>query len=161
MTDEIMSVNFQSSVPAASGLPAHILVAPYGEVKSASGSFVVDAEAMQRTIEAFTAHGADLPIDFEHQSLGGAFSAPSGLAPAAGWIKALRAVVPDERSPDTATRGADSNLAFGSGLINAGANAGDDLAPGLWADVDWTPVAMEQLATRQYRYLSPVALVRR
>src|SRR5438105_3415746 len=91
---EILSVSFHASVPGARTLPQHILVAPFGEVKSASGAFVVDAESMQQTIDAFAAHGTDLPIDFEHQSLGGAFSAPSGLAPAAGWIKALRAVVP-------------------------------------------------------------------
>src|SRR5262245_33918545 len=92
--DDVVSISFHAQVGAAHTLPLHILVAPFGEVRSANGSFVVDADAMQQTIDAFTSHGTDLPIDFEHQSLGGQYSAPSGLAPAAGWIKALRAVMP-------------------------------------------------------------------
>lgn len=39
--------------------------------------------------------------------------------------------------------------------------ASDGRAAGLWAEVQWTPEAASKLASRQYRYLSPVALVRR
>ena len=114
--------------------PRSVLIAPWGEVRSASGTFVVDDESTRLVIEAFAAQGTDIPIDYEHQSLGGAFASPSGQAPAAGWIRGLRAVRPEE--------------------------AGDGEA-GLFADVEWTPPAREKLAAREYRYLSPVVLVRK
>ncbi len=117
-------------------VPAQILVAPWGEVKTTAGAFVVDETAGEATVAAFTRHGTDLPIDYEHQTLGGTYSSPSGLAPAAGWIKCLRLVTPE-----------------------AAALAG--VEPGLWADVSWTGDARARLAAREYRYLSPVALVRR
>lgn len=66
-----------------------LLVAPDGEVVSKSGNFVIDAEAFEEILKAFNEHGADLPIDYEHQTLGGKYSAPDGKAPAAGWIKSL------------------------------------------------------------------------
>jgi phage I-like protein len=117
-------------------VPTRILVAPWGTVRSSAGTFVVDAESAAATIAAFNEHGTDLPVDYEHQTLGGPYSSPTGQAPAAGWIKSLAAISPDE----------------------AIANGAE---PGLWADVEWTPEALEKLRGRQYRYLSPVALVRR
>jgi len=119
-------------------VPRRVLIAPWGEVNSAVGSFIVDAEGAAAAIAAFVEHGTDIPIDYEHQTLGGAYASPSGQAPAAGWIKSLRAVTPEEA------------------VIDA-----DRPAAGLWAEVEWTPSAAEQLRGRQYRYLSPVALVRR
>lgn len=119
-------------------LPRRVLIAPWGEVNSAVGSFVVDTEGVAAVIASFVEHGTDIPIDYEHQTLGGAYASPNGQAPAAGWIKSLRAVTPEEA------------------LIDA-----ECPAAGLWADVEWTPMAAEQLRGRQYRYLSPVALVRR
>jgi phage I-like protein len=104
-----------------------VLIAPWGRVESSSGDFVVDEESARLALAAFAEHGTDLPIDYEHQTLGGDFASPSGQAPAAGWIKRLEA----------------------------------DAAVGIFADVEWTPPAVEQLAARQYRYLSPVAIVRR
>lgn len=149
---DVLAMAVPSQPPMTDGPPNRILIAPFGEVVSTHGAFVVDERAMRDTIAAFEAHGTDLPIDFEHQSLGGAFSAPNGLAPAAGWIKSLTAVLPGgaivksrRRGPSSATGDADAN----------------ELTPGLWAEVEWTPPAAEQLETRQYRYLSPVALVRR
>ncbi|QDV91717.1 Mu-like prophage I protein [Phycisphaerae bacterium RAS2] len=115
--------------------PAEVLVAPWGRVRSTAGDFVLDEESARATMEAFSAHGTDVPIDYEHQTLGGAYSSPDGLAPAAGWIKALKLVRPEEAS--------------------------DGRAAGLWAEVQWTPEAAAKLASRQYRYVSPVALVRR
>jgi phage I-like protein len=73
----------------------------------------------------FEAQGNDLPIDYEHQTLGGRYASPTGQAPAAGWIKRLDAVE-------------------GEGLV---------------AEVAWTKPALSQLASRQYRYLSPVVVV--
>lgn len=119
-------------------LPSRILVTPWGEIESSAGPFVVDDEAARETIAAFARHGTDLPVDYEHQTLGGPYSSPSGQAPAAGWIKALTAVSPEQAGD--------------------GQSPGE---PGLWADVEWTDEAKEKLRSRQYRYLSPVALVRR
>ena len=116
------------------GVPGRVLIAPWGQVESANGSFVVDDESAREVIEAFAVHGTDLPVDYEHQSLGGAYASPSGQAPAAGWIRALRAVSPGE--------------------------AGDG-QPGLYAEVEWTAGGREKLASKEYRYLSPVVIVRK
>lgn len=119
-------VALRSTELDAGAAPARILIAPWGEVESTRGNFVVDAEALAATIEQFREHATDLPIDFEHQTLGGAFSSPDGLAPAAGWIKDLISV--------------------------------DSV--GLMAEVEWTELGLEHLQRRQYRYLSPVAMIR-
>lgn len=156
--------------PLSAPLPQRVLVAPHGEVVSTNGSFVVDDDAMNATIAAFIAHGTDLPIDFEHQSLGGAYSAPNGLAPAAGWIKALHAVRPTSDG-NAAVAAADagatviaestSSATPADGVESSTHIDGAAPRPGLWAEVEWTPLAAEHLLARQYRYLSPVALVRR
>lgn len=112
--------------------PREVLVSPWGEVVSTNGTFVMDEEAGRLVIEAFTRHATDLPVDYEHQTLGGEYASPSGQAPAAGWIRKLSLVVPGEIKP-----------------------------PGLYAEIEWTQPAREQIAARQYRYLSPVAMVRR
>lgn len=109
------------------GAPEEVLLAPWGTVRSTKGDFVVDAEGVREAIEAFAAHGTDVPIDYEHQTLGGAYASPTGQAPAAGWIKRLIA------------------------------RAGE----GLFAAIEWTESAKAQLASKAYRYLSPVALVRK
>jgi phage I-like protein len=120
-------VTLTAAAPAGDPVPTRVLLVPWGHVASTSGDFVVDAEAAGLVIEAFQAHGTDLPIDYEHQTLGGRFTSPSGQAPAAGWVKQIEAVEGE----------------------------------GVFAAVTWTPPALEQLAARQYRYLSPVALVRK
>ncbi|MBN1512810.1 MAG: hypothetical protein JXB13_12420 [Phycisphaerae bacterium] len=107
-------------------VPDRILIAPWGRVDSTNGRFVVDDESAQQVIDAFAAHGTDLPIDYEHQTLGGRYASPSGTAPAAGWIQAIEA----------------------------------EPGVGLFARVRWTDAAREHLAAGQYRYLSPVAVVR-
>jgi phage I-like protein len=112
---------------ADANLPRRVLIAPWGDVESTSGAFNVDEESVRLVMDAFNDHGTDLPIDYEHQTLGGAFSSPTGLAPAAGWIKGI------ESEPGV----------------------------GIFADVEWTEPAKEQLAAKQYRYLSPVAVVRK
>jgi len=108
-------------------VPTRVLLVPWGQVQSTSGNFVVDAESAQLVIEAFGEHGADLPIDYEHQTLGGQYTSPSGQAPAAGWIKRIEA----------------------------------EEGFGVFAEVTWTQPALEQLVAKQYRYLSPVALIRK
>lgn len=112
---------------SATPVPKEVLIVPWGEVESTNGSFTVDEESARLAVEAFEAHGCDLPIDYEHQTLGGPYTSPTGQAPAAGWIKRLEA-------------------RKGEGLV---------------AQVQWTDPALEQLAAKQYRYLSPVAIVRK
>ncbi|RIK68260.1 MAG: hypothetical protein DCC65_03440 [Planctomycetota bacterium] len=133
---ELDRVVMDAAALSEGAVPNEILIAPWGEVRTSAGDFVLDAEAAVETIAAFEAHGTDVPVDFEHQTLGGAYSAPDGLAPAAGWIKALSAVSPEEA-------------------------AATGRAAGLWGRVEWTEDGARRLAARQYRYLSPVALVRR
>ena len=110
------------------------MIAPWGQVESANGRFVVDAESARLVLEAFDAQGIDVPIDYEHQSLGGVYASPTGQAPAAGWIRALKAADPTEA---------------------------DEAGAGLFAAVEWTDAAREKLTAREYRYLSPVVLVRK
>jgi len=121
-------------------LPTHILIVPFGDVTSAAGSFVNDESAMEAIIEAFTDHGTELPIDYEHQTLGGAYASPTGQAPAAGWIRSLIAIASEE---------------------DATAHTLPHSTPGLWAEVSWTANAEQQLREKAYRYLSPVVLVRK
>jgi phage I-like protein len=123
-----------SSALPTDGVPISVLIAPWGEVESSNGKFVVDSESADLVLASFEEHGTDLPIDYEHQSLGGVYASPSGQAPAAGWIRALRVVLPDEEGESQA---------------------------GLFADVEWTESAQAKLAAREYRYLSPVVIVRK
>ena len=107
--------------------PERILVVPWGEVDSEAGGFIVDAESAAAVIEAFNRHGTDLPIDLEHQTLGGEYTSPTGAAPAVGWITSLDVVANE----------------------------------GIYANVEWTAVGAEYVKSKQYRYLSPVTLVRK
>lgn len=117
----------RSATVDAEAPTVEVLLTPWGVVRSTQGEFIVDEDGVAEAVRAFTAHGTDLPIDYEHQTLGGAYAAPNGQAPAAGWIKAL--------------------------IARPGA--------GLFGRIEWTEAARQQLAAREYRYLSPVALVRR
>lgn len=112
---------------AGETVPTRVLVAPWGRVESTNGSFVVDDESARLAVAAFDAQATELPIDYEHQTLGGAYSSPTGQAPAAGWIKRLFA----------------------------------ETGVGLLAEIEWTVQGRERLATKEYRYLSPVAIIRK
>lgn len=112
---------------AGDRVPTRVLLTPWGRVESTNGDFVVDDESAALVSLAFADHATDLPIDYEHQTLGGEFASPNGQAPAAGWIKRIYA----------------------------------EPGVGLLADIEWTNQAAEQLASKQYRYLSPVAAVRK
>ena len=107
--------------------PNRVIVAPWGQVRSSAGAFVVDAESGRLVVEAFAAQGTDLPIDYEHQTLGGEYASPDGTAPAAGWITRLEAIA-------------------GEGIV---------------ATVNWTDEARRMIGAKEYRYLSPVALIRK
>lgn len=135
---ELLHVTLRASALGEAKVPGRIMISPLGRIESASGVFVMDEEAAHSAIAAFEAHGTDLPVDYEHQTLGGDYSSPTGQAPAAGWIKALQAVVASD-GPDNPS----------------------DVPPGLWADVEWTSEGKSKLAGREYRYVSPVVLVRK
>jgi phage I-like protein len=68
-----------------------VLLVPAGMVKTKSGigSFLMDAAAAELTIAAFSDHGVEVVIDYEHQTLP-EFAPRDGKAPASGWIRALR-----------------------------------------------------------------------
>lgn len=117
----------RSATLAGGGLPTRVLLTPWGEVESSNGSFIVDEESARLALQAFAQHGTDLPIDYEHQTLGGEYASPNGQAPAAGWVKQLVA----------------------------------EPGVGLLVQIEWTEPARRQLAARQYRYLSPVAVIRK
>ena len=89
MRHEVMEVksNFYAEVLAGrSEVPEWILVLPAGELHTADGlRFVVDQEAMDDILAAFERRQVDMVIDYEHQTQRGE------EAPAAGWIKELRA----------------------------------------------------------------------
>lgn len=104
-----------------------IVIAPDGDVRSKTGSFLVDRVAGRLVEEVFRAHGTDLPIDYEHQTVGGRYASSTGLAPAAGWIKAI-------------------HYEPGRGLV---------------ASVEWTERALGMIRTKEYRYLSPVLMIRK
>ena len=78
----------REGVLAAERLVA-VSIAPDGLVASTAGDFIIDDEAAGLIVGSFEAHGVDLPIDWEHQTLGDKYAAPNGRAPAAGWIKKL------------------------------------------------------------------------
>ncbi|MEW6386814.1 MAG: phage protease [Thermodesulfobacteriota bacterium] len=70
-----------------SAIPEWILLLPVGRVELVDGRppLEVDQEALAAILATYEARGVDLVIDYEHQSLTGA------KAPAAGWIKELKA----------------------------------------------------------------------
>ncbi len=116
-----------SAVLSGQPVPGRVVIAPWGQVESEKGVFFVDDESAELVVRAFAEHGTDLPIDYEHQTLGGEFASPDGRAPAAGWIKSLAA----------------------------------EPGVGIVGQIEWTDQAREMLAAREYRYLSPVALIRK
>jgi phage I-like protein len=63
----------------------HLVPAGTTAGRDGRGPYTLDAPAV---VAAFAQHGADLPVDYEHQSLGAA--AKSGPVPAAGWINAVQ-----------------------------------------------------------------------
>ena len=79
------AIAFANGTLEGEGLRA-IRIAPDGEVRSRNGVFIIDREGAAEIIAEFQRHSVDLPVDYEHQTLGGAYASPSGKAPAAGWI---------------------------------------------------------------------------
>jgi phage I-like protein len=64
----------------------HLIPAGTFSGRDGRGPYTLDAQAV---LDAFAANGADLPIDYDHQSL--TAEEKAGPVPAAGWIKELAA----------------------------------------------------------------------
>jgi phage I-like protein len=64
----------------------HLIPAGTFSGRDGRGPYTLDAKAV---LDAFDANGADLPIDYDHQSL--TADEKAGPVPAAGWIKDLQA----------------------------------------------------------------------
>ena len=84
-TDRALECQSVGTPEVGEGLKT-VLLAPDGVVESTNGRFIVDAEGAAMMVESFERQGVQLVVDFEHQTLGGAYSAPDGRAPAAGWV---------------------------------------------------------------------------
>ena len=54
---------------ATARVPTRVRIAPWGEVDSTSGRFVVDEESARLVVEAFKRHETDLPIDYESAAI--------------------------------------------------------------------------------------------
>jgi len=65
-----------------------VKIVPDGVVESKRGTFTIDAAVAKRIIDAFRAHGVELPIDFDHAVIDG----KPGEAKAVGWITDLEYV---------------------------------------------------------------------
>ncbi len=80
-----MNTTQQAGISLALGqdAPSIIQLIPYGEQKSAQGSFTCNEESIRNILEKDKTHKNDYVIDYEHQSLG------KDKAPAAGWITEL------------------------------------------------------------------------
>lgn len=108
-----------------------VIVARAGENPTTHGGFVLTESNAQAIIEHFDGRKNRAVIDYEHASLGGEYASPSGKAPAAGWVDRLVYHSDPKASPDGQTAG-------------------------LWAHVEWTDAAFDEIATKAYGYLSPV-----
>lgn len=88
---DVLAISLHESDTAMGGdaPPEWVHLIPAGTFsgRDGRGPYTLDASAAQAVLDAFARHGADLPIDYEHQSLTATDKA--GPVPAAGWIKAL------------------------------------------------------------------------
>ncbi len=108
--------------------PERIKLLPLGEVvRKDGGRFFVDSDGVQSMIDTMANNGLDIPVDYEHHTLGEAFASPEGMAPAAAWIKSIEYVEND----------------------------------GVYANVEWTERGGNFVRNKEYRYLSPVVLLRK
>lgn len=118
----LQEASHAAQVPAAQGeAPSWIHILPAGPFLGRDGRGPYTLSDAQAVIQATTDYlkGADLVVDYDHQTLSAAQHA--GPVPAAGWVKEM-----------------------------------ESREDGLWARVEWTPVAASALVAREYRYFSPV-----
>lgn len=83
---DVLAISLHDSQGGDAAPPEWVHLIPAGVFsgRDGRGPYRLDAEAV---LAAFAGHGADLPIDYDHQSLEAA--AKAGPVPAAGWITAL------------------------------------------------------------------------
>jgi phage I-like protein len=124
---ESLALDLVALVPPDDAKAVEVMLSPWGDVKSVKGDFIMDDESAKLIGEAFAKGKKPIPIDYEHATLGGNYSTPSGAAPAAGWITEIRA------KP----------------------------GQGIFAVVKWNDAARAMIQADEYRYLSPVLMVRK
>jgi phage I-like protein len=123
-------------------------VFPWGEAtvfRDGRGPFRLleaDAEAI---LARWAQTDSELLADFEHRSL-----YLDGNSTAAGWIQELVVAVPG--AGDEAEVIVD---ATGPSFAEVRPPYPADMPAGIWALVQWTPTAAQQIADREYRYISP------
>ena len=61
-----------------------VIICPAGEVHSLNGLFVLDDQAAEEILRAYTEHATPVLVDWEHES-----TKPGTRAPAAGWVRKL------------------------------------------------------------------------
>ncbi len=125
--EQLNLIACDQSMAVGTGLKT-IQLCPDGEVVSTKGTFFMDAESAELVREAFDESGGELVIDYEHASLGGEYSTPTGIAPAAGWIRGVF-YEPSGR--------------------------------GLLAMVEWNERARDFIRANEYKFISPVCLIRK
>ncbi len=65
------------------------VVIPDGRHNINGEVLVLDQAGADAIIKAFHDQGINLVVDYEHQTCGGKYASPTGIAPAAGWIKGM------------------------------------------------------------------------
>lgn len=88
-TTYIIASNLKASIEGGRDGLFENRITPDGHVVSRAGDFFVDQESFDAMRAEFVSHGTPLPIDYEHQTLGGEYAAPDGKAPAAGWMESI------------------------------------------------------------------------
>lgn len=81
-----MPIRFSCSLPIPEGaeVPTEFRIWQWGETKTQKGSVNLDRDAAAAVLSAFSEHGIELAIDYEHQTFN---SSDNGKpAPAAGWF---------------------------------------------------------------------------
>lgn len=86
---DVLAICLHGSSSGGDAPPEWVHLIPAGTFsgRDGRGPYTLDPSAAQAVLDAFARHGADLPIDYEHQSLTATDKA--GPVPAAGWITAL------------------------------------------------------------------------
>lgn len=72
-------------MPEGGSPPTEFRIWKFGENDTLAGPVVLDDKSAKKVIEAFSTHGVDLAIDYEHQTFGAEKNGKP--APAAGWFK--------------------------------------------------------------------------
>jgi phage I-like protein len=105
-----------------------VMVTTQGEVAQNHGKFVIDEADLAAYAASLADNGDRTPVDYDHS-----YAEGKGTL-AAGWFTgAAKVIAADEPRPDGKTAA----------------------EPELWAEVEWTPTAAQEIREGKYRFLSP------